>query len=172
MRMSKLKKKILLILLRRHENPLHGLIKYSSVSELALMIYPTQKETRSQRIRRYAETITEWKKKDVEIAKFIEWNVTKQLRKSKKNEWPNWSPTVSIRRALESLRKEGLVMKMPYLKIEDEREYRLFYESRHWAPMLTSEGIDVARKVKEQFFDYLKEWVEFVNPEVPQVGIS
>ena len=163
--MSKLQKKILLTLLKRHEdhsyNEWH---KAMSVTELSLMIYPKQKKTRDQIIHNTALHMAELKEKGhPELSSFVEYNITNWLRKSRTQAWPDFSPTVSIRRALESLRKQGLLVKNRYHKPKDERDYQLWYQSKHWNVTLTDEGIKTAKEIREEIRDFMSEWFEYVT---------
>jgi hypothetical protein len=119
--MSKLKKKILLALLMRHDQSSERFGKSCSVVELSQMIYPKLRE----------------------------------------HPYSAWGEPVSVRRALESLRKQGLILKSP--SQDSEADYGWYDRGRHWKAILTEKGVNVARPMREGILAYISEWFEYVT---------
>jgi hypothetical protein len=77
------------------------------------------------------------------------------------NPYSDWGKFVSIRRELESLRKQGLILKSH--NRESKLQYRGYNRGRHWKATLTEKGVNATRPMKEEILDYISEWFEYVT---------
>lgn len=151
MRLTKLKRKILLLLLEERAH---------NVEQLSLMIYPNKKVTIQEQIKKAAKFLS---KETPERARIWQMLIIDSLNRRKKDYWLSKSATTSIRRALESMRKEGLIIKDDFFEANDEREYQLRYKYWHWFPCLTEKGVEVAKEIKREIAEYIEEWSPFLK---------
>jgi len=150
-RLTKLRKKILLVLL--------GSQRMLSVEELVARIYPEKRVSLRDRIRRAAKALAEIEEREgPEAARiyqmlFIDW-----VNRRKREKWMPNATTTAVRRTLESLREEGLIVKDEFWEERDE-----FHRYDHWRPSLTERGEKLAREVKQEILKYFEEWAHLVS---------
>ena len=139
MRLTKLKRKILLVLLHSRRTP--------SVEELSMRVYPEKRITVQDRAKRAAKILAEIEEKEgPEAARIWQMLALDALSQRKKDAWMPNAATTAVRRALESLRQEGIVTK------RGDSKYG------HWYPRLTQKGMELAGKINREVVSYLEEW--------------
>ncbi|MFQ6076643.1 MAG: hypothetical protein ACE5Z5_11005 [Candidatus Bathyarchaeia archaeon] len=150
LRLTKLKKKILLALLEG---------RAFSPESLATLIYPEKRITLRDRIRRAAKALAEIREKEgPEAARIYQMLFIDGMNRRKKDVWMPNAATTAVRRALESLREEGLIVKDEFWEERGE-----FHRYGHWRPSLTEKGEKLAKEVKREILKYFEEWAHLIS---------
>lgn len=127
MRLTKLKKKILLALLNR---------RAFTVEQLQHQIYAEKKITLQDRIKKAVKVLAEERKKyGDEYVEIMQMLFIDKMNRRKKDGWFPQATGVAIRRALESLRKQGLIQKDSFYEFRG-----MFPRYNRWCPSLTENG--------------------------------
>jgi len=150
MRLTRLKKKILLTLLNR---------RAFTVEQLQRQIYSEKEVTLQERIKKAVKVLAEERKKYgdeyVDIMKML---FVDKMNRRKKDWWFPQATSVSVRRALESLRKHGLITKDSFYEFRG-----MFPRYNRWCPSLTEKGKELAEKIQHEVKEYVEEWFPFIG---------